>query len=577
MADSNVKGNVPKKIMDSIETLFMTDVYNIIAQSSPKTASFLGLQFSAVFLHLSKLLNEYNFNNMKEIDMKNPNDDNNKNLLNFINSSGKYYNAINTLTDYINKCAKLHNKLLSKIPNVSDSNIENADTFGSDFKKKIDETLSKELIHIKHLIPLPDVDITISYDGTTQNKIIIVPGSADSSQCNERVDKLVDVIIKLIEKSIQNGEDDLLNFGIEYIIFSGRGNNTTMTPNETSRYIKKYEISDKKDNLSMYNIIINKDNSVNTEYMFKTEGFYMAELFVEKFVEKLGVLDRNMMTGAMNNSDNEKPHVKINEVDFKTIIDNIIPKIRIEGMALDTTANFILAPYSIQYGVKMVDNNLKVIDKSDGFNLEDILNKMYTCELHVISNDFHILRCMISCLQTLRPYPLTDKKFGSVVFHPCGTETPLMAENYFSSSYQPNFQIFFERDETPNISLRPERSMGITRNPINCRSPVELHNHYLFRLLLDHGLYSNIDRKLTQIFIDRLDTLYNVFERPSNTLEAQPANNAQPAQLANNANTNTQSQAGGYNRVKRTHKSRKNKSNKRFGGSVKKLKKKTNK
>jgi hypothetical protein len=169
---------------------------------------------------------------------------------------------------------------------------------------------------------------------------------------------------------------------------------------------------------------------------------------------------------------------------------------------------------------------------------------------------------------------LTDKKFGSVVFHPCGTETPLMAENYFSSSYQPNFQIFFERDETPNISLRPERSMGITRNPINCRSPVELHNHYLFRLLLDHGLYSNIDRKLTQIFIDRLDTLYNVFERPSNTLEAQPANNAQ---LANNANTNTQSQAGGYNRVKRTHKSRKNKSNKRFGGSVKKLKKKTNK
>jgi hypothetical protein len=206
-------------------------------------------------------------------------------------------------------------------------------------------------------------------------------------------------------------------------------------------------------------------------------------------------------------------------------------------------------------------------------------------------------------LQTLRPYPLSGQQFGDVTFHSCKTENPLLAENYFSSSYQPNFQIFFERDDSPNICLNKNDKSGITKKPIEESDPIKLHNYYLFRLILDHGYYSDASRPLVKIFINRLNTLYKIFDsHPNNNMVIpvnSPLNNSvnstdgfvkDPESLANGSansfangpvngpesshvNNNV---SGGY-RIRVTHKNKKNKSHKRVNGSVKKLKKKTQK
>jgi len=547
-------------------------------------ASFLENKYNNT---MSYLINLTTFNFRRDDDLVIEVVENNaeyNNLLNFINMSGNYFNAINSLSDYISKCANIYNLISS-----------NTDKFpedvkmGASFKKEIDSVISKKLKALPNLIPDYEKKILVRYpnnqgDQSNQNDIIIVPGSADEGQCIERVNKLIQLI--------SSGNINLQK--IKYIIFSGRGNNLSMKVEEDSvRFFKKanpqensssetQDSSSDEIKLAMANTVENNKTSESNldKTFFKTEAYLMAEMFVK----------------YMYANHEHKDILKTG---------NIVSKIRLESMALDTAANFILAPYSISYCIETnIENNeinIKVVHDKTPLDISAILNQMYTSHLHVISNDFHILRCMITCLQTLRPYPLSGQQFGDVTFHSCETKNPLLAENYFSSSYQPNFQIFFERDDSPNIYLNKNDKSGITKKPIEESDPIKLHNYYLFRLILDHGYYSDASRPLVKIFINRLNTLYKIFDSHSNNNMVIPvndpvslvngpvngsANGSANSPVNNSVNVNSangpangpvdNNVSGGY-RIRVTHKNKKNKSHKRVNGSVKKLKKKTQK
>jgi hypothetical protein len=534
-------------------------------------ASFLENKYNNT---MSYLINLTTFNFRRDDDLvitvkENNEDVEYNNLLNFINMSGNYFNAINSLSDYISKCANIYN-LISPNTDKFPDDVK----IGASFKKEIDSVIAKKLMALPNLIPNYKKKILVRYpnnQGDQNDIIIIVPGSADEGQCIERVNKLIQLI--------SSGNIELQK--IKYIIFSGRGNNYGMEIKEDSvRFFKKANPQEKNSDeikLAMANTVENNKTPESNldKTFFKTEAYLMAEMFV------------NYMYANHEHKDILKTG-------------NIVSKIRLESMALDTAANFILAPYSISYGIETnIENNeinIEVTHDKNPLDISAILNQMYTSHLHVISNDFHILRCMITCLQTLRPYPLSGQQFGDVTFHSCETENPLLAENYFSSSYQPNFQIFFERDDSPNIYLNKNDKSGITKKPIEESDPIKLHNYYLFRLILDHGYYSDASRPLVKIFINRLNTLYKIFDSHSNNNMVIPVNSPvnnpvnstdgsvkDPESLVNgsaNGSANgpesspvNNSVSGGY-RIMVTHKNKKNKSHKRLNVSVKKLKKK---
>jgi hypothetical protein len=592
---------------------------------SPTVGPFLNKFFNKTMCQLRELLN-FDFsagftkiivNNdlLPEVKVN----ENYKKLVDFLNISGEYYTTSLSLYDYITRCVDMYNKVIASQPDAI--TIPNNGKLGAIIKSRIDGFLGKHLTDkaVKNLIPSENFSVEyINADDTyvkSSDHIIIVPGASNPSQCAERVARLLELIPTSLDIT-----------KVKYIIFSGRGNDFGLNDEyridlsgmprkvikngvETYQHVEKssrrfvtkkgepiiesskltqpsniiigphIDTLEHKDNLSyeaiptdtpeflaMMNSIKtsdlvrrestskphNYDINIEQQAFFETEAFYMAKLFYE---------------GLLLKTDLSEDFVK-----------TCVSKIRLESMALETTANFIFAPYSVAYSVVVktnADTNTTSItaqynpEMLNSDNISQIIEEMHTSNLHVISNDFHILRCVVICLHTLRPYELSSlKEFGNVYFYPCKTEQPLMGENYFSSFYQPNAQIFFSKDVKPSVGFAKCDAQGLLCGPLEISCGNEsLHNTFLFRLLLDHGFYADLKLERTVEFLKRLKKLYRIF------ITALPAT-ALPADLPADASPATANNQSGGNRKKTTRKNKKNKSQKKLHKSVKKLKKK---
>jgi len=490
--------------------------------------SFLNEYYDEMMVAFSKLI-ETNFSELNEIiiakEVKEEEDgaaeqSQYQKFTSFLNTSGEYFTAKNALHSYMNKLQEMHNhfsqmneqKDITKISpkrvpwnQFSPGNLSPATLLQQGFTRFLNANLPKmtkliptKTIHFSYKKIFSDAKIV-----KVKDNIIIVPGSADPYQSQERVNALIDLLTTRA----------IVPETVKYIIFTGRGNDSNMS----GEYVKESEEKQFKSGrfydgkqgyegdtleanpqeLAMFNTIKYPTESRVEGFpghgmKFKTEAFYMAEFFCQT----------------------------LNKVD-EPLLAKLRPQIRLESMALETAANFILAPYSIAYSVVPTEDSIEVRYNPEELtddNLAKTLIDLHQLDLHVISSDFHILRCAINCLQTYRSSCIQCKdgkdtvtQFGDTFFYPVKADTPLMAENYFSSFYQPNFQMFFRNIDCPDIGLVQGETYRISKTAnITCTTPLVLHKKYLLRLLMDHGLYANISNLRNSRFLGRLFKLYGI-------------------------------------------------------------------
>ena len=325
--------------------------------------------------------------------------------------------------------------------------------------------------------------ITISETHENVNPhIFILPGCFELSQTLDRV-KLFE---NLITKFFNEGKIT------SHIIVSGRGNGTGFNKDanflfdiqrQTDTDINKRFV--KIDNFDKNNIEhlikygeLNNDNYKNTGYThFKTEAYYMA-IEVSRILKELY-------------KDNTKPK----------------PIILLEPLAGETAANFVLSPFSCFYEYNdddSITNNRTDTTISDDDKVSIFFNTLLVNNLHIISHDYHILRCINTSMQTLRPSLETaifdNSQYGNINYYLVKDDAStkkMFANNYFNSFTQPYMQLFFDMFsiKTGDMDYKDSNTIMYERTTKNI-GPNGTPYNYLFqlviRLLTYHGAYTNL-------------------------------------------------------------------------------------
>ena len=320
--------------------------------------------------------------------------------------------------------------------------------------------------------------------------IFILPGCAENYQTLDRV-----LLFKNLIKTM--GSES-----IDCIIVSGRGNGLKLDSNgqiidnnnfdeDIIKQIENTDISNKRfvtipefNKTNITNVIkygelkripldANNDRTRSKKIFthFKTEAYYMA-IEVKKILNELY-------------SDRPKP------------------KIYLEPLALETAGNFIFSPFSCFYEYND-DDTITFNPKTDE-NASQFYKKLLEYNLHIISHDYHILRCINTSMQTLRP-SLEDSRvvedYGNIYYYTVRdieTSSRIFAANYFTSFTQP-YDIFFDiaSIETGDMDYSFSNTIKYSRtttklNPNN--NPYEYLFYLLIKLLTYHGIYSNISNQ----------------------------------------------------------------------------------
>lgn len=333
---------------------------------------------------------------------------------------------------------------------------------------------------------------------TSNEHIIILPGCADNKQGIDRVN----LCGKLINEFYTTNKDN--DNVVTHIIVSGRGSGAgtgfhkqiesqfnqsdnglpprfvNLTQKLSSNVVKKDTIGtfNKNSQLDLVKYgVLNPQHKGFTH--FKTEAYYMA-IEVNRLLNKL-----------YEDSTITKPK----------------PKILLESLAAETSANFIFAPFSCLYEYDGGDDgngdevNIQATSNDDIDTLtNNFLTNLLKSNLHIISHDYHILRCINTSMQTLRP--TLDAKivqtYGKISYYCVKdiTESPkMLAYNAFESFTQPYSQLFFDMHgtKTANINYTSNNTIPIQRMTEKQELKYNPYN-FLFelvvRLLTFHGMYN---------------------------------------------------------------------------------------
>jgi hypothetical protein len=364
-------------------------------------------------------------------------------------------------------------------------------------------SLIKETTGTYRNIPIYPItmDFNTSKKSLTSNKhIIILPGCADNMQGIDRVNLCAKLIKGFYETNKTN--DNV----ITHIIVSGRGsgsgtgfykqidsqiNNTDKLPHRFVKLVKQQNLPlpRSKDYIGKFDrntqIDLVKYGEFNPPYKgfthFKTEAYYMA-------------IEINRL---------------LNELYKDISITKLKPKILLEPLAAETAANFVFSPFSCLYEYDGGDDgngdDVKIHKNATSNEAIDTLtNEFLTTllesNLHIISHDYHILRCINTSMQTLRPtlHPTITDTYGNIYYYCVKdiTESPkMLAYNAFESFAQPYSQLFFDMLGTKTAKINYEFNNSIPIQRITEKQELK-YNPYNFlfelvvRLLTFHGMYS---------------------------------------------------------------------------------------
>ena len=151
-------------------------------------------------------------------------------------------------------------------------------------------------------------------------------------------------------------------------------------------------------------------------------------------------------------------------------------------------------------------DNTKDTKTSDDVKVETFFTTLLTNNLHIISHDYHILRCINTSMQTLRPS--LDKaifdisKYGNINYYLVKDDTStkkMFANNYFVSFIQPYEQLFFDMNSinTGDMDYKETNTIIYPRTTKNI-GPNGTPYNYLFQLVLRllsiHGAYMNVSK-----------------------------------------------------------------------------------
>jgi len=444
-----------------------------------------------------------------------------------------------TYNDFGNQCWKLekcfgeYNKFIKRIFYTGKHN----STYILDKKKVVNLRDMKNIIPTKNSNFINKNDngdkiydkkvkpITLDFNNvaktSSSNKnIIIIPGCFDNTQGIDRV-KLCKGLIK-----------DFLEYGqkITHIIVSGRGtDNSKILYKEVDKQVKKQikinlpkrfvttikedvnsnnyktDNTDDKTDIFDYNQIDKNDIKDIVKYgkfvrpykgftHFKTEAYYMA-------------IEVNILLEEIYKDDSSNK-----------------PKIFLEPLASETAANFIFAPFSCLYEYNNTTSDNNDVNETT-HNIKDAIDLttkafLYTLlksNLHIISHDYHILRCINTSMQTLRPSLSDDivSTYGTMNYYCVFSDEITLADsfgfNYFESFSQPYYQLFFDLygiQSNDNLIYKNLNTIDVKREitkPTIYNDPYTFLFQLVIRLLTYHGLY--LDIRFTTSSGQKLDNL----------------------------------------------------------------------
>ena len=317
--------------------------------------------------------------------------------------------------------------------------------------------------------------------------IFILPGSADTTQTLDRVH----LCMELINEFKKSGKL------ISHIIVSGRGNgaNEDFIPHinkqkENSNLPIRFLIPSSFDKANVTDLV--KYGELSHERYpplgfthFKTEAYYMA-------IEVYKQLQTIYQDGE------EKP------------------KIFIEPLALETAANFVLSPFSCFYEYIGGDASNDIIsnlsdNETNDTNVSTFFDTLLHNNIHIVSHDYHILRCINTSIQTLRPSLSQEivNEYGDISYYTVRDisisenydTNGLFALNYFDSFTQPYGQLFFDMKNIEaghNIKYKYDNTIVFPRTTTKLKaddSPYIYLFQLVIRLLTYHGVYANNSSK----------------------------------------------------------------------------------
>lgn len=317
-----------------------------------------------------------------------------------------------------------------------------------------------------------------SAKSTTKN-IYIVPGSAQYGQCEERINTLIENI-KLVDTN-----------NIRYIIFSGRG----VFKGETPEHSEKRKYDPAKDsytpNIALFHGY-NNSSTNTTDIQYKTEARIMHELFKQ------------------NLGDDRK-------------YESLKNKIFEEHFAMETAANFVLAPLAVYYTKYISNSKTSTQSMSSSMslhrpsrmsrsmasktrsklmpiyrpvityrNIKRILDNFLNDDIYIVSSDYHIYRCLSLYIQmyghirthgniyALNSKVSNDNKTNSV---------RVLRTGDFISMYQPYEQLSLSLINKMDIKLINNENK-IIKERVKYADILSRYNDLLFRLLTEHGFYN---------------------------------------------------------------------------------------
>ena len=343
---------------------------------------------------------------------------------------------------------------------------------------------------------------------SSNDHIIILPGCADNMQGIDRLN----LCSKLINEFYIKHKND--NNVITHIIVSGRGSGDGkgfhkqidkqyLTSNQLpSRFVK---LDSNTKNESDTKIGVTHSNNVTGKYIIQ-ETIRTFDMNNQIDLVKYGVLKPSYRGFTHFKTEAYYMAIEVNRLLNILYMNKSItkpkPKILLESLAAETAANFVFAPFSCLYEYDGDKDEVKIqATSNDAIDTltNEFLTTLLKSNLHIISHDYHILRCINTSMQTLRP--TLDEKivktYGNISYYCVKDmkESPAMfAFNAFESFAQPYSQLFFDMlgTKTTDINYKSNNSIPIKRITEKQELKYNPYN-FLFelvvRLLTFHGMY----------------------------------------------------------------------------------------
>lgn len=367
----------------------------------------------------------------------------------------------------------------------------------------IKETTGKYRDNVQ-ITPITMVDFNPSKKSSSNNHIIILPGCADNMQGIDRVNLCGKLINEFYVK--HNNNDNI----ITHIIVSGRGSSVG-TGLKIEKDKKDKNGNPKETPVGFHTQIINQLNNTDGGLppRFLIEGTLKSfDKNSQKDLVKYGEFKPIYNTCSHFKTEAYYMAIEVNRILNDLYKDKSItkpkPKILLESLAAETAANFVFAPFSCLYEYDGEHDDV-IIKETSNDAIDTLTNEFLTTllksNLHIISHDYHILRCINTSMQTLRPTLDKEivKNYGDISYYCVKdiTESPnMLAYNAFDSFAQPYSQLFFDMHgtKTANINYQSNNTIPIQR--ITEKQELK-HNPYNFlfeivvRLVTFHGMYNN--------------------------------------------------------------------------------------